>query len=128
MFFRRIWFNATHVALLFLLSVLSSIGNAQDGVLGWDKRVVHGTLDNGFQYYLFDSRQEEDAPKGLTMANLVVLSGAIDEEENQLGVAKGLAKLKPSMAKQIKEHAELVATMYSYVEPKPKSEDSAGAE
>ncbi|WP_411993675.1 FMN-binding negative transcriptional regulator [Agarivorans sp. DSG3-1] len=29
--------------------------------------------------------------------------------ENQLGVAKGLAKIKPSMAKQIKEHAELVA-------------------
>lgn len=55
--------------------------------LSWDKRVVHGTLDNGFQYYLFDSRQEENAPKGLTMANLVVLSGAIDEEENQLGVA-----------------------------------------
>ncbi|RBP83169.1 M16 family metallopeptidase [Marinomonas rhizomae] len=87
MFFRRIWFNATHVALLFLLSVLSSIGNAQDGVLGWDKRVVHGTLDNGFRYYLFDSRQEKDTPKGLTLANLVVLSGAIDEEKDQLGVA-----------------------------------------
>lgn len=26
------------------------------------------------------------------------------------------------------EHAELVATMYSYVEPKPKPDDSAGAE
>ena len=87
MVFRRNCFNATHVALLFLLSVLSSIANAQDGVLGWDKRVVHGTLNNGFRYYLFDSRQEKDAPEGLTLANLVVLSGAIDEEKDQLGVA-----------------------------------------
>ncbi|MGO2235866.1 MAG: insulinase family protein [Marinomonas sp.] len=60
---------------------------ANDKGLPWDKRVVQGTLDNGFRYYLFDSKQEKDAPKGLTLANLVVLSGAIDEKENQLGVA-----------------------------------------
>ncbi|WP_137170400.1 M16 family metallopeptidase [Marinomonas sp. FW-1] len=84
--------------MLFLQKLLSIAGgicllaltaqvHADDNALPWDKRVVHGELENGFRYYLFDSRQEKDAPKGLTLANLVVLSGAIDEEENQLGVA-----------------------------------------
>lgn len=69
-----------------VMFTLQAFANDDEG-LPWDKRVVHGTLDNGFQYYLFDSRQEKDAPEGLTLANLVVLSGAIDEKENQLGVA-----------------------------------------
>ena len=58
-----------------------------DGKLEWDKRVVNGTLENGFRYYLFDSRQDETSTEGLTIANLLVLAGAIDEEEDQLGVA-----------------------------------------
>ncbi|MBJ7538946.1 M16 family metallopeptidase [Marinomonas transparens] len=83
-YFYRNWFNSIGLVCVFLFSLSAQ---ADSGVLGWDKRIVHGTLDNGFRYYLFDSRQEKDAPKGLTLANLVVLSGAIDEEENQLGVA-----------------------------------------
>ncbi|WP_369919671.1 insulinase family protein [Marinomonas polaris] len=84
--------------MLFLQNILRVVGLicamvftlqafANDEGLPWDKRVVYGELENGFRYYLFDSKQEKDAPKGLTLANLVVLSGAIDEEENQLGVA-----------------------------------------
>ncbi|MBU2317286.1 MAG: insulinase family protein, partial [Gammaproteobacteria bacterium] len=75
------------IAGVICLFALTAQVHADDKALPWDKRVVHGTLDNGFRYYLFDSRQEKDAPKGLTLANLVVLSGAIDEKENQLGVA-----------------------------------------
>ena len=75
------------IAGVICLFALTAQVHADDKALPWDKRVVHGTLDNGFRYYLFDSKQEKDAPKGLTLANLVVLSGAIDEEENQLGVA-----------------------------------------
>lgn len=79
--------NILRVLGLTCLTVFTFQAVANDKALSWDKRVVHGELENGFRYYLFDSRQEEDAPKGLTLANLVVLSGAIDEEENQLGVA-----------------------------------------
>lgn len=75
------------IAGVICLFALTAQVHADDKALPWDNRVVQGTLDNGFRYYLFDSRQEKDAPKGLTLANLVVLSGAIDEEENQLGVA-----------------------------------------
>ncbi|WP_219703470.1 M16 family metallopeptidase [Marinomonas lutimaris] len=75
------------IAGVICLFALTAQVHADDKALPWDKRVVHGTLDNGFRYYLFDSRQEKDAPKGLTLANLVVLSGAIDEKDNQLGVA-----------------------------------------
>ncbi len=77
----RVYFSCVFFVPLFLLA------SPNDGALDWDKRVVHGTLDNGFRYYLFDSRQDESSPKGLTIANLLVLAGAIDEEENQLGVA-----------------------------------------
>jgi zinc protease len=79
--------NVLRVIRLACLCVFAAQVQASDEGLPWDKRVVHGMLDNGFRYYLFDSRQEKDAPEGLTLANLVVLSGAIDEKENQLGVA-----------------------------------------
>ncbi|WP_421856112.1 insulinase family protein [Marinomonas sp.] len=75
------------VAGLFFLLAFTLPANAGSDELPWDKRIVKGTLENGFRYYLFDSRQEKDAPKDLTLANLLVLSGAIDEKENQLGVA-----------------------------------------
>lgn len=80
MFYQRIF-----SALLCLLA-MPLLAN-EVGELSWDKRIVRGTLDNGFQYYIFDSRQESDYPEQLTMATLLVKAGAMDEEQDQLGVA-----------------------------------------
>ncbi len=80
MFYQRV------LSVLFCLLVQPILANEQ-GEMSWDKRIVRGTLDNGFQYYIFDSRQEADYPKQLTMATLLVKAGAMDEEQDQLGVA-----------------------------------------
>ncbi|WP_082825338.1 M16 family metallopeptidase [Marinomonas sp. TW1] len=80
MFYQRV------LSVLFCLLVQPVLAN-EVGELSWDKRIVRGTLDNGFQYYIFDSRQESDYPEQLTMATLFVKAGAMDEEQDQLGVA-----------------------------------------
>lgn len=55
--------------------------------LVWDKRVVRGELANGLRYFLLDSRTLPGASKHQLQINLLVDAGALDEEEDQLGVA-----------------------------------------
>lgn len=49
----------------------------------WDPKVVRGTLDNGFEYYLVPSPKASHQV-GL---HLVVRAGSVDEREDQSGVA-----------------------------------------
>lgn len=66
------------LTLLILLSVTLS---AQEVPLNPD--VLHGKLDNGLTYYI----QKNSLPKERAMFYLVVNAGAIDEEDNQNGLA-----------------------------------------
>ena len=65
-------------SLLFLVSIVLS---AQEVPL--NPAVLHGKLDNGLTYYI----QKNSLPKERAMFYLVVNAGAIDEDDNQNGLA-----------------------------------------
>ncbi len=75
----------TKSKLLFLTAIfvmLSSAVNAAEPYLQWDSRITHNELDNGLQYFLYDSQSESD-PFNI---RLIVHAGSIDEPQ-----VKGIA-------------------------------------
>ncbi|MDH2434626.1 insulinase family protein [Pokkaliibacter sp. MBI-7] len=68
-------------------SVMALTPAQAEQALAWDKRVVRGELANGLRYFLLDSRTLPGASQQQLQINLLVDAGALDEEENQLGVA-----------------------------------------
>ncbi len=67
--------------LSFLLCLAAITLSAQDVPL--NPKVVYGKLENGLTYYI----QKNSLPKDRAMFYLMVNAGAIDEEENQNGLA-----------------------------------------
>lgn len=67
--------------LFVLLFFISTTLSAQDVPL--NPAVINGKLDNGLTYYI----QKNQLPKDRAMFYLVVNAGAIDEDENQNGLA-----------------------------------------
>lgn len=55
----------------------------EDSSLAPDERVIWGRLDNGFRYALLPHR---GVPRRVSM-RLIVLSGSLDEKDNELGIA-----------------------------------------
>ena len=54
-----------------------------------DPRLIHGTLDNGFQYLLL----KNDTPKDRVIVQLNVFAGSINESDEEQGVAHYLEHL-----------------------------------
>ncbi|WP_165313535.1 M16 family metallopeptidase [Vibrio ziniensis] len=74
--------KSTYLFLTAIFVMLSSVANAAEPYLQWDSRITHNELDNGLQYYLYDSQSESD-PFNI---RLIVHAGSIDEPE-----VKGIA-------------------------------------
>lgn len=74
-----------HALKFFLLSTTLWLGALSNMALAmqWDPAINKGVLDNGLKYYFYNSEKAED---GFNI-QLMVHAGAIDEQENQLGVA-----------------------------------------
>lgn len=94
--------NARSVWLMFIGILVFSyalIGKASDSNEQWDERVSRGSLANGLDYYLYDS-EKPDEPFNI---RLIVHAGAIDEEDEQIGVAHMLEHM---VFHQTKAHPE----------------------
>ena len=69
--------------LTFILSIsLYSVGNTENE-FPLDPAITYGKLENGFTYYI----RENQTPKDKVSIKLIIKSGSIMEEENQLGLA-----------------------------------------
>lgn len=87
---------------LFLVLALcaSTVVFGSNSNLIWDERVVRGQLENGLNYYLFNSEKESD-PFNI---RLIVHAGSVDENE-----VKGIAHAVEHMVfNQTKNHPETV--------------------
>ncbi len=94
-------FMSTKLLKLITLSILMSLCSVVQAAvpfLKWDERIVHGKLDNGFQYFLYNSESSSD-PFNI---RLIVHAGSIDEPE-----VKGIAHAVEHMVfNQTAEHPE----------------------
>ncbi|MCP3900464.1 MAG: insulinase family protein [Desulfobacteraceae bacterium] len=62
---------------------IASLSTSHDYKLVTDPKLIHGTLDNGFRYYLY----KNSIPENRVSMHLDVLAGSINEKENQRGLA-----------------------------------------
>ncbi len=100
----------TKSKLQFLTAIfvmLSSVASAAEPYLQWDSRITYNKLDNGLQYFLYDSQSESD-PFNI---RLIVHAGSIDEPE-----VKGIAHAVEHMVfNKTKAHPETIHTYLAQI-------------
>ena len=69
--------------ILALCLLLSINVYASENEFPLDSEITYGKLDNGFTYYI----RENQTPKDKVSIKLIIKTGSIMEEENQLGLA-----------------------------------------
>ncbi|KAB2909573.1 MAG: insulinase family protein [Ignavibacteriales bacterium] len=75
------FFGPLNLFLIFLFLHFSAI--AQNDSIPVNRRVIHGSLENGLQYFIVKNRLPEKSAE----LRLAVLTGSLNEEEDQRGLA-----------------------------------------